>query len=243
MHIALVGYGKMGKMVEKIAHNRRHTIVSKIDPQGSHKALSADALHGADVCIDFTHPDAVLSNIRTMAHCRKNIVVGTTGWYDRLDEVKKIVAVNKVGLLYAPNFSIGINLFLQIVAAAAELINAFPDYDVGMIESHHNQKADSPSGTAHAIAKQLLNRIMRKKKIVETLDNTQLPDDAIHLASLRCGAIPGTHSVIFDSPADTITLSHQARTREGFALGAVLAAEWLSGKQGIFTIQDIFKEV
>lgn len=241
MQLALIGYGKMGHMVEAIALSRAHVIAAKIDPGCSQKMITQESLNGIDVCIDFSHPDQVLDNIRNMAKLGLNMVVGTTGWYDRLDEVEKIVSRANVGLLYSPNFSIGVNLFFQIVSAAADLINGFADYDVGMIESHHNQKADSPSGTAQMIARQLLQRISRKKQIIHNLESGAVPPDAIHVASLRCGAIPGTHSVVFDSRADTITLTHEARNREGFALGAVLAAEWLTGKKGIYTLNDMLE--
>lgn len=229
----------MGKMIEKSALARNHSIAAKFSSQN---LISINTVKESDVCIDFSHPDAILNNIHTLAKAGKNIVVGTTGWYDKLDEVKQIVKKNRIGLLYSPNFSIGVNLFLEIVSAAAKLLDLFPDYDVGMIEAHHNQKVDSPSGTALAISQELLKQIKRKKRIVEELQGKPIPSDAIHLSTLRCGAIPGTHSVIFDSPADTITLTHQARSREGFALGAVVAAEWLVGKQGLFTLNDLLKE-
>jgi 4-hydroxy-tetrahydrodipicolinate reductase len=236
MHIALIGYGKMGQMIEKAALARKHSISAKLDSQ---KKISKDILNGSDICIDFSHPSCAVENIKKMAELGKNIVVGTTGWYDQIKEIKEIVEANQVGLIYSPNFSIGVNLFFEIVSAAAKLIDSFSEYDVGMIEAHHSQKVDSPSGTALLIAEQLINNIKRKKRVIEDLDGKAVPADSIHLSCLRCGSIPGTHSVVFDSAADSITLTHQARSREGFALGAVVAAEWLKGRKGVFTMNDL----
>lgn len=239
MHIALIGYGKMGKMVEKAALARQHSVSAKLDSQ---KKITEETLNGTDMCIDFSHPSCAVDNIKQMAELGKNIVVGTTGWYDQIKEVNEIVASNQIGLIYSPNFSIGVNLFFEIVAAAAKLMDPFLEYDVGMIEEHHNQKVDSPSGTALLIAEQLLNHIKRKKRVIEDLGGKTVPADAIHISCLRCGSIPGTHTVVFDSLADNITLTHQARNREGFALGAIVAAEWLKGRTGVFTMNDLFKE-
>jgi 4-hydroxy-tetrahydrodipicolinate reductase len=223
--IALIGYGKMGRMVEDVAIQKGHTIFSKQD------------IHLADVCIDFSHPSVVLENIQMVAKAGKNLVVGTTGWYDHINQVQTLVEKTKIGFLYAPNFSIGVHLFLKMVSYAASLINQFDEYDVGVIESHHNKKADSPSGTANAICNVLLQNIDRKKTIVS--DGEQISPSTLQVSSLRCGSIPGTHSVLFDSQADTITLTHQARNREGFARGAVSAAEWLQGKKGFFTLEEM----
>lgn len=239
MKIALIGFGQMGQMIEKSALARGHSISAKITSNSKDK-ISSTCLHDTDVCIDFSRPDVVLDNIRSIAKLKKNIVVGTTGWHDHLDEAEKIVRENHIGLMYSSNFSVGVNLFLQVVSAAAALINSYPGYDVGMIESHHNKKIDSPSGTAQAIAAKLLKNILRKQHVVHHAHDGPVAADAIHVSSLRCGAIPGTHSVVFDSNADTITLTHEARNREGFALGAVLAAEWIAGKKGIHTAEEMF---
>lgn len=240
MKIALIGYGKMGRVVEEVAQARGHTIVAKIDPNGPHKTPTAEALHDAHVCIDFSHPSCAVNNIKQLVALGKDIVMGTTGWYSHLEEITGLIHQNPVGLIYSPNFSIGVNLFLQIVSEAASLINAFESYDVGVFEAHHNKKADSPSGTAKAIAKTVLNRMSRKRVLVEGQVEGQIAKDALQISSLRCGSIPGTHSVIFDSPADTITLTHEARSREGFAIGAVAAAEWVHGRKGLYTIEDMF---
>lgn len=232
LKIGLIGYGKMGRMIEQVAHQKGHSIVTKNGDLA--------ALKHAEICIDFSHPSVVMNNILEMAKLGKNLVIGTTGWYDNLSEVREIVREYQIGLLYSPNFSIGVNLFIKIVEEAAALIAPFTEYDVGVFEAHHNQKADSPSGTAKAIANALLNHIIHKNDIVENVEGRVLPHQ-LHVSSLRCGYIPGTHTVTFDSPADTITLTHQARSREGFARGAVVAAEWLHGKKGLFTLEDILE--
>jgi 4-hydroxy-tetrahydrodipicolinate reductase len=204
MKLALLGYGKMGKLIENLALEKGHTIVP---------------LQHADVALDFSHPDAVIKHIKEAAKLQKPLVMGTTGWYDHLDEAKSIVKKNNIGFIYSPNFSLGIQLFLQIVEAAAKIISPFKEYDASGVEYHHRQKVDNPSGTAKAIAEKF--------------------DHDLHFASVRCGSIPGTHTLIFDSPADTITFTHQARNREGFALGAIAAAEWILNKKGFYTFQEM----
>lgn len=236
MKIALLGYGKMGRMVEEVAIQKGHTIVAKIR---SSPKIVEQAIQHAEVCIDFSHPSCVIDHIHLAARLGKNLVVGTTGWLEHLDQVKEIVRQSKIGFLYAPNFSLGVHLFLKVVSEAALLIDRFEDYDVGVVESHHNKKADSPSGTAKAIADLLLENIKRKTTLVHDAVQGQIAPHELHVASIRFGSIPGTHSVMFDSPADTITLTHQARSREGFARGAVAAAEWLQGKNGFYTIEDL----
>ena len=208
MKIALIGHGKMGKMVEKMARERSHEVVAVVDSK------SAFDLNGADVCIDFSHPECVLENIHKSIEQKKNVVVGTTGWYERLPEVEAMVKKHGVGLMYAPNFSIGVYLFGKILAEAAKRLSK---YDVAGIEMHHNKKVDAPSGTALHLAK------------IAGCD----------FASVRCGSIPGTHTIIFASPIDTITLTHEARNREGFAEGSVVAAEWLNNKTGLFTLEEM----
>lgn len=238
MKIALIGYGKMGKLIEEIALQNEHKIVAIIDPQFPGFEITKENLHNADVCIDFSAPQHILENIKTLASLNQTIVVGTTGWYDHLDLVKELVAKYKIGFLYAPNFSIGVNIFLKIVTKAASLINHFDEYDVGGYEIHHNQKQDSPSGTAKSIAHSLLDSIDRKDSLVYDQINRKIEPNELHFASLRAGSNPGQHTVIFDSPSDTITMTHQARNREGFARGAILASEWLMGKKGFYTIND-----
>jgi len=238
MKIALIGYGKMGRLIEEMALQQEEQIVARID---SKQEINKENLKGADVCIDFSHPKCILSNIKKLAELNQTVIVGTTGWYDHLDLVKELVSMHKIGLVYAPNFSIGVNIFLKIVKKAANLIDKFDQYDTAGFEIHHNQKADTPSGTAKAIAQALLNNLDKKTKIVYDLGDRSIEPDELHFASLRVGSNPGEHHVIFDSPSDTISISHQARNRKGFANGAILAARWLQGKKGFFTINDLLE--
>lgn len=221
MKIALIGYGKMGKLVETMAEKKGHNVISKIAPHLKTSTISVETIGEADVCIDFSSADSVIDNLKACALHRKNVVIGTTGWEAQLDEAKRIAETSGIGCVYSPNFSVGVNVFMQIISHAAALVDAFDEYDVAGVEAHHNKKADSPSGTAKALADILRSRISRLK--------------TLEFASIRCGSIPGTHTVILDSPADTITLTHEARSKEGFAQGAVMAAEWIQGKQGFFT--------
>ena len=228
MNIAIVGYGKMGHEIEKIAIARGINVVSVIDPNEKNagfREINEESMKNVDLCIDFTAPNAVIDNIRKISKFGKNIVIGTTGWNDRLDEAKTVVEQSKIGLIYASNISIGVNVFFKIIENAAKIMNNLKDYDVFGYELHHSKKLDSPSGTAKTIEQILVKNIQRKK---------QVP-----FASVRSGSIPGTHVVGFDSSADTIELKHTARNREGFALGAVMAAEWINGKKGFYGINDM----
>ncbi len=232
MNIAIIGYGKMGHEIEKIARAKGMHIISIIDPNSSsanYRDIDEESLHNVDVCIDFTEPSAVIENIKKISKLGKNIVVGTTGWYNHLEEAKKIVNQNNVGFIYASNFSIGVNIFFKIIENAAKIINSIDAYDVFGYELHHSKKLDVPSGTAKTIEQILVKNINRKKEVP--------------FAAVRSGTIPGTHVVGFDSAADTIELKHTARNREGFALGAVMAAEWINGKKGFYEINDMMKEI
>jgi 4-hydroxy-tetrahydrodipicolinate reductase len=226
MKIALIGYGKMGQLIHAEAEAKGHEIVAKIDSQNPLLKSSA-AVQRADVCIDFSTPDAVVENVKTLSTLKKNIVIGTTGWDAQFKEVESLVKNADIGVIYASNFSLGVDLFLKMIAQTAELMVPFQQYDVGGIEIHHNQKLDAPSGTAKSIAQQV-NQHYRHKPMT--------------FSSIRIGNVPGTHQILFDSPVDTITLTHQARNRAGFAQGAVSAAEWLQGKKGMFTLNDFFEE-
>lgn len=221
MNIGLLGYGKMGKMVEQAAHAAGHTIVFKADS----KKTTGNA-ESADILIDFSLPQQVLTNITMASNLKKSIVVGTTGWYENLPQAQKLVTNANIGMIYAPNFALGVALFFHIVSQAAAAIAPFPLYDVSGLEIHHKSKLDAPSGTAKK-----LSEILKKQ-----LPNITHPLD---FASVRVGSAPGTHTVIFDSPADCITLSHNSRSRESFATGAIQAAEWLKGKKGFFTLDDM----
>jgi 4-hydroxy-tetrahydrodipicolinate reductase len=241
MNIALIGYGKMGKEVESAAKAKGLTVAKTFDVHNNTGGLglTAESLKGVDVCIEFSTPAAVFDNIAAVADCGKNIVVGTTGWYDRLDQVKKLVKEHKIGLLYSPNFSLGVNIFAQIVAHAAHIMDRYTQYDAAVLESHHRAKVDSPSGTALTIASGVLQGMKRKTEILAEPPRGGIKPHQLHVSSARFGSVTGTHSVVFDSEADSIELVHTAKNRSGFALGAVVAAEWLKGKKGVYTMRDV----
>ncbi len=246
MNIAIIGYGKMGKEIENIALSKGINITSTIDPnnpRAKYKEIDEESLKDIDVAIDFTHPSTAIKNIRKVSALGVNMVVGTTGWYDDMDKAKKTVEDAGTGLIWSGNFSIGVNILFRIIKDSAKIINKFKDYDVFVHEFHHKEKADSPSGTAIMIGNILLGNIDRKKKIVtEELKRKILPEE-LHISSTRGGYVPGIHTISFDGPADTIELKHTARGRQGFALGAVTAAEWVNKKKGFFNIDDLMKNI
>ena len=231
----------MGKEIKRCALPRNIGIqkifTSKNNLHGV--GLTVEALKDIDVCIDFSTSNSVLSHIEAVAACGKNIVVGTTGWYNALDEVKSIVEKNNIGLLYSPNFSIGMNIFAQTIASAARCADTFGLYDAAIHEIHHRGKADSPSGTALMLGEIILRHLRPKKEIFHETAHQKIQLDQLHIASSRIGETIGTHRVIFDSDADSIELVHTAKNRSGFALGALIAAEWLKGKKGFFTMNDV----
>ena len=259
MKICLIGYGKMGKMVEAAALGRGHHITSIIDPFAP-GAVSTAALFKAfpstaeeagspDLFIEFTGPETAPDNIKTAAALGKPVVSGSTGWYGRLAEVSAAVEKAGTALLWSSNFSLGVNLFYRIAVYAARLADPFAEYDLGGLEIHHRKKADSPSGTAKILMEQVLAVMKRKNKVLwedPCKPGGGISEDAVHFTSLRHGSVPGTHSLFFDSPADTIEITHTARGREGFASGALTAAEWLVGaigRRGIFTMEDVLKDM
>lgn len=245
MNIAIIGYGRMGKEVEKAACERKVRVKKVFNDTDNMNGLglTKQSLKDVDVCIEFTTPTAVIDNIEAVADCGKSIVVGTTGWYDKLDEVRKLVQAKKIGLLYSPNFSLGMNIFFQVLSSAAHVFEKFDLYDVAIAETHHHGKADSPSGTALALGQILLQHIRRKKEMLHETAHKAIRPDQIHVTSMRLGKVVGEHRVIFDSEADSIELTHTAKNRSGFALGALIAAEWLCGRKGIYTMKDFLTSV
>lgn len=236
MKIALVGYGKMGREVEAVATEAGDEIVGRfdIDIPPTSEALEES---GAEVSIEFSTPASVLANMKAAADAGIDIVVGTTGWYDRLDEVRGWF--DRSALLYAQNFSIGVNVFYRMVRQAARTMNSLPGYDVWVEERHHREKVDSPSGTAFRLGQILLEELDRKSSTVEGSPAGKIAPGALQIASVRAGNIAGVHTVGFDSEADYIELKHVARSRRGFAEGAVAAARWVRGRQGVFTMDDV----
>ncbi len=236
MNIALVGYGKMGKIIESIAKQKGHNIVATIDTfadDATHKLSRQEDLStaikesNADVIIEFTHPTSVIENIKTILPLGIPVVVGTTGWAENIKEIESLVKTHNTALFYSSNYSIGVNMFYKIVEEAAKLMSNYEEYDVALWEAHHTQKADSPSGTALDLAKAVMRGNTKKTETVIDAFHTKPQSHQLHVSSTRVGSVPGTHTVFFDSMADTIELTHTARNREGFALGAVLASQWL----------------
>ena len=246
MKLSIVGYGKMGQLIEKMALERGAEVVSTIDPfhpDATHTSFSDEAMNGVDVCICFSQPDVAFQNITDVCRWKKHAVIGTTGWVGQMAEVKKMVEEADVGLVYSSNFSIGVNIFFRLIELAGQVINKFDVYDILGYEAHHNRKLDSPSGTAVTISNILLDNIDRKTATVEEKLDRKIEPHELHFASMRGGNIPGTHSVLFDSDFDTIELKHTARSRTGFAVGSVIAAEWIQGKKGMFTEAHMMKQL
>jgi 4-hydroxy-tetrahydrodipicolinate reductase len=248
MRIALLGYGKMGKLIRQTALARGHKVTAVIDPQSDLPEVTASAidpqtLNGAEVVIDFTVPAAAVDNIKAVAACNAAMVVGTTGWYEREREVRDIIAERGTALIWSGNFSLGVNMLFALIRNAGMIMDSAEEYDVMVHEFHHAAKADSPSGTAQMIGNILLETLGRKNRIVSDTLGRRIEADELHITSTRGGSIPGTHSVIFDSPDDTIEITHRARSRAGFAAGAVKAAEWICGRTGYFTISDMMQSI
>ncbi|MFB9843468.1 4-hydroxy-tetrahydrodipicolinate reductase [Mucilaginibacter ginsenosidivorans] len=246
MNIALLGYGKMGKIIEKIATDRKHEIFLKIDFY-NRQDLTIENLKKADVVIEFSTPGSVLDNIQKCFEAGVPIVVGTTGWYEHLPELKKKCLDSGHTMLYASNFSVGVNIFFHVNKVLAKLMNNYPYYDVQVEEIHHMQKLDSPSGTAITIAEGIIENTDSKKEWVNVLtsegDDTNdenIKNDQLLIESFRIDSVPGTHTVIYDSEVDSIEFKHTAHNRNGFALGAVLAAEWVQNKKGFFSVEEMF---
>lgn len=243
MKIALIGYGKMGKLLERFAQERGHEIILTIDADNA-SDIRSETFKQADVAIEFSVPHAALGHIYDSFEAKVPIVVGTTGWYDDLAQVKQKCLEGNNTLLYASNFSIGVNVFFHVNKLLAKLMNRYPQYDVQVEEIHHTQKLDAPSGTAITIAEGILEGLGRKHRWVNELvgqgeERGSKPDELL-IESHRIEEVPGTHTVIYSSEVDELEFKHTAHSRAGFALGAILAAEWLQHKKGFYSIQDLF---
>jgi 4-hydroxy-tetrahydrodipicolinate reductase len=243
MKISLLGYGKMGHIIEQFAIDRGHTVVLKID-ENNLADLTPKNLRKSDIAIDFSTPDSVLHNIETCFEADVPVVVGTTGWYGRLQEIKDKCESGNNSMLYASNFSVGVNVFFFVNKVLAKIMNRYRQYDVQVEEIHHTQKLDSPSGTAMTIAEGIIAGLDTKKEWINKLagrdDDQVIKADQLLIESYRLEDVPGTHTVIYSSEVDDIELKHTAHSRAGFALGAVLAAEWLQDKRGFHTVNDMF---
>lgn len=229
MKIALLGYGKMGQVIERIALERGHEIVLKKDEFNTYDGLST-----ADVAIDFSVPSAAVDNISASFNNNVPVVSGTTGWLDRYDEMIALCTAKKGGFISSSNFSLGVNLFFGLNEYLAKMMAKIDGYKVTMEEIHHIHKLDAPSGTAISLAQGVIENSNYSNW---TLENATANE--IHIDAVRTGEVPGTHTVTYDSGIDSIEIKHTAHNREGFALGAVIAAEWLAGKQGVFSMRDV----
>jgi 4-hydroxy-tetrahydrodipicolinate reductase len=229
MKIALLGYGRMGQVIERIALERGHEIVLK---KGAHNSF--EGLSNADVAIDFSIPTAAVSNITNCFEANVPVISGTTGWLEHYDEIEALCNEKKGALISSSNFSLGVNIFFELNEYLAKMMAKLDSYSVAMEEIHHTLKLDAPSGTAISLAKGIIENSNYTNWTLETAEKNQ-----IHIEAKRIENIPGTHTVHYNSIVDSIEIKHTAHNREGFALGAVIAAEWINGKQGIFTMKDV----
>ena len=236
MNILLIGYGKMGKMVEEIALLRNHNIINIIDKDDSWDKIDSKEI---DVAIDFSTPYTVVDNIVACFNLNIPIVVGTTGWYGRLNELKELAIKEERGLFVASNFSIGMYIFNKLNEQLSKLMNNHPTYDVSIEEIHHIHKLDAPSGTAITLAETIIDNLDRKNKWELNCEKEE--SNIINITSQRIGQVPGTHTITYSSEVDDIILTHQAHNRNGLAVGAVLAAEFMNGKKGFYNIKDLIK--
>lgn len=243
MKIVLLGYGKMGQLIERFAVKRGHDVVLIVDEENRREITSAD-LRSADMAIDFSTPDAALENIELCFEAQLPLVVGTTGWYDKLQEIQQTCQETNQSLLYGSNFSIGVNVFFHVNRMLAKALNPYKQYDVQVEEIHHIHKLDAPSGTAITIAEGIIEHSDQKEKWVYSVEGDGegvIPKaNELLIESLRIEEVPGTHTVLYSSEVDQIEFKHTAHSREGFALGAVIAAEWLLGKKGFFQVTEMF---
>ncbi|MBD3725170.1 MAG: 4-hydroxy-tetrahydrodipicolinate reductase [Flavobacteriaceae bacterium] len=229
MKIALLGYGKMGKVIERIALERGHEIVLRKGSQDSF-----DGLKNADVAIDFSVPSSAVLNVSTCFNTGIPVICGTTGWLEQYEEMVALCNEKNGSFIYGSNFSLGVNIFFELNEYLAKMMSNLKQYKVSMEEIHHTQKLDAPSGTAISLANGIIKNTSYENW---TLDNAN--DTEIHIDAKRIENVPGTHSIFYDSNVDQIEIKHTAHSREGFALGSVIAAEWLLGKKGVFTMKDV----
>jgi 4-hydroxy-tetrahydrodipicolinate reductase len=241
MRLALVGYGKMGKEIERLAKERgwKVELCMDIDTPPVTKAQRENV----DVVIHFATAQNILNDLTPWAEAQKPIIIGTTGWKDQLPNVEALVKKNQIGVLYASNFSLGVNIFFHLVKTAAQLMDKFDEYDAFIQEIHHKEKIDSPSGTALTMGQIVLEHLARKKELLNETSHTKIRPEQLHISSTRSGTVIGTHTLAFDSAADTVELKHTAKNRSGLALGALFAAEWILGKKGLFTMDDAFQDL
>lgn len=246
LRVLLVGYGKMGIEIKKCLLLRGHSVAAIVDPYTEHHYSTVPDVPNStpvDVAIDFSTSESFLRGYRHYTTRGVSAVIGTTGWYDAFDAVAAAFREAECGCLYGTNFSVGAQMFLKLVAEATKLFSPISAYDFMLTEMHHKQKKDSPSGTAKSAAQIIIQNHPRKQRTTSDSLQRAIDSDELHVTSVRGGSIPGVHTLTIDSPFDSITVTHTARTREGFALGAVLGAEWIVGRNGIHNIQDVIGSI
>jgi 4-hydroxy-tetrahydrodipicolinate reductase len=246
MKAIILGYGKMGREVETVLSKKKHEVAARIDSimdDADARTLTKELAEKADVVIEFALAQAIEERISLYARYNIPAVIATTGWNNQLAQIKKIVESSRIGVVYGSNFSVGMNIFFQLIKQATNIVNRSPEYDIMAYEIHHKRKKDSPSGTAKTIGSLILEEHEQKKSLVEDKLDRAIEAGELHFASVRGGYGPGIHTVLFDSAADTIELTHNARNRSGMAVGAVIAAEWVIGKKGFFEFKDIFNQI
>ncbi|MBR1962212.1 MAG: 4-hydroxy-tetrahydrodipicolinate reductase [Alistipes sp.] len=237
MKVAIIGYGKMGHEIEQVLLQRGHSVALIIDQENAHD-LCAEKLAEVDVAIEFTTPTTAYSNVRTCIECCTPVVSGTTGWHEQLAELQELCRERGSSMIWSSNYSLGVNITFRLNRYLAELMNRFEGYNVAIEEIHHTQKKDAPSGTAISLANDILERVERKQR---WLNEPTEEGDAIAITSLREGTVPGTHTVTYLSEDDKIEIKHTLFSRRALALGAVVAAEFVATRKGVFTIDDLFE--
>ena len=237
MKVAIIGYGKMGHEIEQVLLSRGHSVALIIDQDNAHD-LCAEKLAGVDVAIEFTTPTTAYSNVRTCIECGTPVVSGTTGWHDKLEELQRLCRERGSSMIWSSNYSLGVNITFRLNRYLAELMNRFDAYNIDIEEIHHTQKKDAPSGTAISLANDIIARVERKQR---WLNEPTEEADAIAITSLREGTVPGTHTVTYTSEDDKIEVRHTLFSRRALALGAVVAAEFVAPRKGVFTIDDLFE--
>ena len=242
MNLALVGTGQMGQAVAAVAAEGSHEVTARFNSDRPLVEASPTALEAVDIAVDFSLPSLAVPHFRRYCEWDVPVVMGTTGWYDALDEVQALVQHHDASVLYAPNFSIGVAVLSRAVDHVTSLTNEIKAYDAFVHEMHHTKKADSPSGTARMLAEQLVDGLERKDHIDPEAQHQRIDPSAVHVSSTRAGTAFGEHTVGFDSPYDRVSLRHRAKNRRGFAVGALRAAEWLRGRTGLFTLDDVLDD-
>ena len=242
LKIGLLGYGKMGKEIDRLAETQGIDIVWRISSKNL-EDRNIETIKEADVVIEFTRPEAAFDNVKACLEAGVPVISGTTGWAEELEKAKEICQSNGGALLWASNFSIGVNLFFALNRYLSSMMGNRPEYAASLSETHHIHKLDAPSGTAISLVQDLIAHISRLNsyKLVETGGNETVPDDTVPVTAHRLNEVPGTHQINWQSSVDEITIEHRAKSREGFAMGAITAAKWIAGKRGVFDIGDVLQ--